>query len=139
MKKERKAAMFMYQRYLRCVVSKVIITKILAAKSKEIECGVDGFMVYDARVVPQINETPLEDDPKVVVTAKLVEKSAASFAAHAHKNLCRSNAERKRLTAARYMCMELFLSRNPPEFITSYLNDNHKFRTLHNKALLSNL
>ncbi|CAH1634817.1 unnamed protein product [Spodoptera littoralis] len=204
--------------------SKVIITKILAAKLKEIECGVDGFMVYDARVVPQINELwkksgatpnqickkfevnvtaqdllsiprdgvtlqglkhnvaisilfiyywlagighffysgnvedsataeisrfqiwqwirfspPLEDDPKVHVTAKLVEKTAASFAAHAHKNLCRSNAERKRLTAARYMCMELFLSRNPPEFITSYLNDNHKFRTLHNKALLSNL
>lgn len=204
--------------------SKVIITKILAAKLKEIECGVDGFMVYDARVVPQINELwkksgatpnqiskkievnvtaqdllsiprdgvtlqglrhnvaisilfiyywlagighffysgnvedsataeisrfqiwqwirfspPLEDDPKVHVTARLVEKTAASFAAHAHKNLCRSNAERKRLTAARYMCMELFLCRHPPEFITSYLNDNHKFRTLHNKALLSNL
>ncbi|KAJ8720988.1 hypothetical protein PYW08_006453 [Mythimna loreyi] len=204
--------------------SKTIITKILAAKMKEIEHGVDGFMVYDARVVPLINELwkksgatpnqickkfevnvtpqdllsiprdgvtlqglkhnvaisilfiyywlagighffysgnvedsataeisrfqiwqwirfspPLEDDPKIRVTAKQVERAASSFVAHAHKNLCRSNAERKRLTAARYMSMELFLSRNPPEFITSYLNDNHKFRTLHNKALLSNL
>ncbi|XP_047027538.1 malate synthase 2-like isoform X2 [Helicoverpa zea] len=204
--------------------SKAIITKILAAKQKEIENGVDGFMVYDARVVPHINELwkksgatpnqickkfdvnitpqdllsiprdgvtlqgirhnvaitilfiyywlagighffysgnvedsataeisrfqiwqwirfapPLEDDPEVHVTARLIEKKAASFATHAHKNLCRSNAERKRLTAARYMSMELFLCRNPPEFITTYLNDNHKFRTLHNKALQSNL
>ncbi|XP_073954725.1 malate synthase-like [Choristoneura fumiferana] len=204
--------------------SKEVINKILDAKLKEIEAGVDGFMVYDSRVVPHVNElwnkngsTPnqiskqltvqitaedlltipsggvtlqglrhnvavsimfiyhwlagighffyngnvedsataeisrtqiwqwirfapfLEDDPKKQVTAKLVEKAAASFSAHAHKNLCRSNAERKRLTAARYMSIELFLARNPPEFITSYLNDNHKFRTLHNKALLSNL
>ncbi|XP_026736470.1 uncharacterized protein LOC113500024 [Trichoplusia ni] len=204
--------------------SKAIITKILTAKTKEIENGVDGFMVYDSRVVPYVNELwkksgatpnqisrqfdvnitaedllsiprdgvtvqglkhnvaisilfiyywlagighffysgnvedsataeisryqiwqwirfspPLEDDPKQHVTQKLVEKAASGFAAHAHKNLCRSNAERKRLTAARYMSMELFLTRNPPEFITSYLNDNHKFRTLHNKALLSNL
>lgn len=81
----------------------------------------------------------LEDDATKRVTAQLIERTASTFAAHAHKNLCRSNAERKRLTAARYMCMELFLTRNPPEFITSYLNDNHKFRTLHNKALMSNL
>ncbi|XP_053616728.1 malate synthase-like [Plodia interpunctella] len=204
--------------------SKAIINKILEAKLKEIESGVDGFMVYDSRVVPYVNEIwkkhgstpnqiqrkilvdvtardlltipsggvtlvglrhnvavsilfiyhwlagighffysghvedsataeisraqiwqwlrfqpPLEDEPSKRVTAALVEKTAASFSAHAHKNLCRSNAERKRLTAARYMSMELFLTRNPPEFITSYLNDNHKFRTLHNKALFSNL
>lgn len=204
--------------------SKEIINKILDSKLKEIEAGVDGFMVYDSRVVPFVNElwnksssTPnqiskqlsltitaedlltipsggvtiqglkhnvavsilfiyhwlagvghffysgnvedsataeisrtqiwqwirfapfLEDDPKKQVTAKLVERTAASFAAHAHKNLCRSNAEKKRLTAARYMSMELFLARSPPEFITSFLNDNHKFRTLHNKALLSSL
>lgn len=204
--------------------SKVIIKKILDDKMKEIEYGFDGFIVYDSRVVPHINELwkksgatpnqitrqlevniapqdllsiprdgvtlsglkhnvaisilfiyywlagighffysgnvedsataeisrcqiwqwirfspPLEDDPKLRVTAKLVDKTASNFAAHAHKNLCRSNAERKRLTAARYMSMELFLARNPPEFITSYLNDNHKFRTLHNKAMLSNL
>ncbi|XP_063831953.1 malate synthase-like [Ostrinia nubilalis] len=204
--------------------SKKIVNKILEAKIKEIEIGVDGFMVYDSRAVPYINRlwknygslpnqifrkldvniTPedlltipsggvtlqglkhnvavsilfiyhwlagighffysgnvedsataeisrcqiwqwirfapaLEDDPKQHVTAKLVEKAAANFSTYAHKNFCRSNAERKRLTAARYMSMELFLSRNPPEFITSYLNDNHKFRTLHNKALLSNL
>ncbi|CAH4034953.1 malate synthase-like [Pieris brassicae] len=204
--------------------SKSIINNVLGAKLKEIEMGVDGFMVYDSRVVPHVNElwkkssttpnqihrifdvtvtpddllaipaggvtlqglkhnvavsilfiyqwlagvghffysgnvedsataeisrfqiwqwirfgVPLEDDPARQVTAKLVEKTAANFATHAHKNLCRSNAERKRLTAARYMSMEIFLSRNPPEFITSYLNDNHKFRTLHNKSLSSNL
>ncbi|CAK1542637.1 unnamed protein product [Leptosia nina] len=204
--------------------SKAIIKKVLEAKMKEIEIGVDGFMVYDSRIVPHVNElwkksstTPnqihripnviitredllaipsggvtlqgikhnvavsilfvyhwlagighffysgnvedsataeisraqiwqwirfgvvLEDDAKTQVTANLIEKTATNFAAHAHKNLCRSNAERKRLNAARYMCLEIFLSRNPPEFITSYLNDNHKFRTLHNKALLSNL
>ncbi|KAI8440981.1 hypothetical protein MSG28_009262 [Choristoneura fumiferana] len=161
--------------------SKEVINKILDAKLKEIEAGVDGFMVYDSRVVPHVNEITaedlltipsggvtlqglrhnvavsimfiyhwlagighffyngnvedsataeisrtqiwqwirfapfLEDDPKKQVTAKLVEKAAASFSAHAHKNLCRSNAERKRLTAARYMSIELFLARNPPE------------------------
>lgn len=204
--------------------SKQIISSILDAKMKEIELGVDGFMVYDSRAVPHINKlwknysatpnqisrqlatavtaldlltlpsggvtshgvrrnvavaiqfayhwlagsghffyhggvedsataeisrwqiwqwlrfgTPLEDDPTQRVSIKLVEKAATSFAAHAHKHLCRSSAERKRLTAAKYMCIELFLSRHPPEFITSYLNDNHKFRTLHNKALFSNL
>lgn len=36
--------------------SKAIITKILTAKTKEIENGVDGFMVYDSRVVPHVNE-----------------------------------------------------------------------------------
>ncbi|XP_059046737.1 malate synthase-like [Achroia grisella] len=204
--------------------SKAIINRILEAKLKEIETGVDGFMVYDSRVVPYVNElwkkngamsnqihrkfnfnitakdlltipsggvtlqglrhnvavsilfiyhwlagvghffysgnvedsataeisrsqiwqwirfsATLEDDPNICVTAKLVERKATHFANHAHRNLCRSNAERKRLTAAKYMSMELFLMRNPPEFITSYLNDNHKYRTLHNKALLSNL
>ncbi|XP_072945638.1 uncharacterized protein [Epargyreus clarus] len=204
--------------------SKAIVNKVLEAKLKEIELGVDGFMVYDSRLVPYVNELwkktgtsanqiqrqfnvnitaedllsipsggvtlqglkhnvavfiqfvyhwlagtghffysgnvedsataeisraqiwqwirfapVLEDDPAKQVTARLVEKTASNFMAHAHKNLCRSNAERKRLTAAKYMSMEIFLARNPPEFITTYLNDNHKFRTLHNKALLSNL
>ncbi|XP_041969864.1 malate synthase, glyoxysomal-like [Aricia agestis] len=203
--------------------SKEIVNNVLESKMKEINAGVDGFMVYDTRLVPYINElwkksssTPnqihrimevevtaqdlltipsggvtlqglkhnvavtilfiyhwlagighffytgnvedsataeisraqiwqwirfavtLEDDQRQV-TARLVEKIATNFAVYAHKNLCRSNAERKRLNAAKYMSLEIFLSRNPPEFITTYLNDNHKFRTLHNKALLSNL
>lgn len=204
--------------------SKLTIRNILDGKLKEIEAGVDGFMVYDTRVVPHVNElwkkygafpnqitkklhveiTPeelmqipsggvtsqgirhnvavtilfiyywlagsghffysgnvedsataeisrsqiwqwirfgaqLEDKPEKKVTVKLIEKASNNFANHAHKNLCRSNAERKRLTAAKYMSMELFLNRTPPEFITTYLNDNHKFRTVHNKALISNL
>ncbi|XP_045539511.1 malate synthase, glyoxysomal-like [Papilio machaon] len=204
--------------------SKIIINKVLEAKLKEIEIGVDGFMVYDVRLVSYVNELwkkngttpnqitrqintnvtaidlltipqggvtlqgikhnvavtilfiyhwlagighffyngniedsataeisraqiwqwirfspPIEDDSKQQVTPNLIEKTATSFAAHARKNLCRSSAERKRLTAAKYMSLEIFYSRNPPEFITSYLNDNHKFRTLHNKELLSNL
>ena len=36
--------------------SKAIISKVLEAKSKEIEAGVDGFMVYDSRIVPHVNE-----------------------------------------------------------------------------------
>ncbi|CAK1589119.1 unnamed protein product [Parnassius mnemosyne] len=204
--------------------SKIVVSNVLEAKLKEIEIGVDGFMVYDVRLVPYVNELwkkngtapnqitrqldvnitaqdlltipqggvtlqglkhnvavsilfiyhwlagighffyngnvedsataeisraqiwqwirfspPLEDDPQQRVTPRLVEKNATNFASHAHKNLCRSNAERKRLTAAKYMSLELFFTRHPPEFITTYLNDNHKFRTLHNKALLSNL
>ncbi|XP_013149037.1 PREDICTED: malate synthase 2, glyoxysomal-like [Papilio polytes] len=210
---------------LSCIFSrsKVIINKVLEAKLKEIEIGADGFMVYDVRLVPYVNElwkkngtsnqisrkldvditaldlltipqggvtlegikhniavtiqfiyhwlagighffyngnvedsataeisraqiwqwirfSPLlEDDPNQKVTPNLIETTASSFSAHARKYLCRSSAERKRLNAAKYMSLEIFYSRNPPEFITSYLNDNHKFRTLHNKELLSNL
>lgn len=204
--------------------SKAIISEILEMKLKEIDCGVDGFMVYDARTVPHVNElwkkngtmpnqihrkfdcnvTPhdllsipsggvtmeglqnniaisilfvyywlagvghffyngkIEDSATAEisryqiwqwirfsaalegasgerVTSRLVEDRASDFVGRAHRRLCRSGAERKRLTAARYMSLELVLSRDPPEFITSYLNDNHKFRTLHNKALLSSL
>lgn len=36
--------------------SKAVINKILAAKLREIEIGADGFMVYDTRVVPYVNE-----------------------------------------------------------------------------------
>lgn len=36
--------------------SKVIVNKVLEAKLKEIEAGVDGFMVYDSRIVPYVNE-----------------------------------------------------------------------------------
>lgn len=42
-----------------CCRSKVIIKDILQSKMKEIELGVDGFMVYDARVVPHVNEVCL--------------------------------------------------------------------------------
>lgn len=42
-----------------CRRSKVIINKVLEAKLKEIEIGVDGFMVYDVRLVPYINEVGL--------------------------------------------------------------------------------
>lgn len=36
--------------------SKIILNKVLEAKLKEIEAGVDGFMVYDSRIVPYVNE-----------------------------------------------------------------------------------
>ncbi|KOB71432.1 Uncharacterized protein OBRU01_10532 [Operophtera brumata] len=62
-------------------------------------------------------------------------RAAAQFAQEAHRSLCRSAAERKRLSAARHMSTELFQARHPPEYITTYLNDNHKFRALNNKAL----
>lgn len=105
--------------------------------SKDLKLRSSGSLITPKIVF--VLQPPLEDDPKKHVTVKLVDKTATDFASYAHKNLCRSSAERKRLTAARYMSMELFLSRSPPEFITTYLNDNHKFRTLHNKALISNL
>lgn len=50
------------------------------------------------------------------------------------KNLCQSNADRKRLKSAQYILIEILQSKYPIEFITSFLNDNHKFRALHNKS-----
>lgn len=36
--------------------SKTTIDNVRAAKRREIEMGVDGFMVYDLRLVPHMNE-----------------------------------------------------------------------------------
>lgn len=78
---------------------------------------------------------PIEGCPQQV-SSLLVEKICAKYILDTHKYLCRSNSERKRFNAARYMSLELFFARNPPEFITTHLNDNHKFRAISNKALL---
>lgn len=79
------------------------------------------------------------EDTKKPIVYSVIDKIIEDFANKASKTLCRSSSERKRLSAAKHMCKEIFISMNPPDFITTHLNDTHKFRTIHNKALLNNI
>lgn len=42
-------------------------------------------------------------------------------------------ADFKRITTAKFLLLEIVTAREPPEFITTFLNDLHKFNALHNK------
>lgn len=196
------------------------ITKsVKLAKSVEIEAGVDGFMVYDLRIVDAINElwqsicpgdnqlvvlpdierisaaslvkipeggvtieglnnnitvallfiyhwftgsgvfylngavedsataeisrsqiwqwirhrAAIEDKPDVYVTRVLVYTMLDGIISRAYKSWCTSIPDRKRLLSSKYVLLEIISAREYIEYITTYLNDSHKFRTLHNK------
>lgn len=87
-------------------------------------------MEFDGKDVPQ-----REVNFQIVV--KLLDKITNEFC----KILCKSNHDIKRMSASKFLLHEIILSRDYPEFITTFLNDNHKFRALHNKseALFSKL
>ncbi|XP_077290780.1 uncharacterized protein LOC143914439 [Arctopsyche grandis] len=201
-----------------------LISKIIDTKQKEIMAGVDGFLIYDIRLLPVISKlwkkqcgdmpNQLQVLPNAKISAKdlltfpkggifleslehniavsvlfiyhwlsgvghffyngqvedsataeisrcqvwqclrhgviledtnkpityiLIDKLIEDFVSRASKTLCRSSNERKRLSAAKYMCKEIFISMYPPDFITTHLNDSHKFRTIHNKTLLNGI
>ena len=50
------------------------------------------------------------------------------------RSMARSMADYKRLSASKYMLLEIITSKYYIEYITTYLNDSHKFRSLHNKS-----
>lgn len=196
-----------------------IIKNVKLAKSVEIDAGVDGFMIYDLRMVEAINElwhqkthtdnqlivlpnisqitagsllqipkggvtiaglnnnitvallfiyhwltgsgvfflngavedsataeisrsqlwqwirmgALIEDKESSIVTRKLVYKMLDQIISAAYRSWCITPADRKRLLSSKFMLLDILSSRNYIEFITTYLNDSHKFRTLHNK------
>ncbi|XP_053687672.1 malate synthase-like [Sabethes cyaneus] len=67
------------------------------------------------------------------VTRALVYAMLENVISKAYKSWCSSIPDRKRLLSSKYVLLEIISAREYIEYITTYLNDNHKFRTLHNK------
>lgn len=49
------------------------------------------------------------------------------------RTMARSVADCKRIISSKYMLLEIVTSKYYIDYITTYLNDSHKFRSLHNK------
>lgn len=64
----------------------------------------------------------------------MVYEELEAIAATLQKKLCRAGSDRKQLTSAKFILLDVVSSRNPPEFLTTFLNDLHKFAAVHNKA-----
>ncbi|XP_055625088.1 malate synthase-like [Toxorhynchites rutilus septentrionalis] len=79
------------------------------------------------------HRAPIEGKEDTFVTRSLVYAMMDSIIARAYKSWCISIPDRKRLLSSKFILLEIVSSRCHIEFITTYLNDNHKFRTLHNK------
>lgn len=50
------------------------------------------------------------------------------------KSLGATRNDAKRLLSAKYILLEIITSKAYIEYLTTFLNDNHKFRALHNKS-----
>lgn len=50
------------------------------------------------------------------------------------KSLGCTQSDAKRLLSSKYILLEIISSKIYIEYLTTYLNDNHKFRALHNKS-----
>lgn len=79
------------------------------------------------------HKAPIEDKPDVHVTRAMVYTMLEGIIAKAYKTWCTSIPDRKRLLSSKYILLEIISSRSYIEYITTYLSDSHKFRTLHNK------
>ncbi|XP_035905818.1 malate synthase-like isoform X2 [Anopheles stephensi] len=75
----------------------------------------------------------LEDRENAIVTRQLVYQMMDKIISSAYRAWCITPADRKRLLSAKYMLLDVISSRHYIEYITTHLNDSHKFRTLHNK------
>ncbi|XP_053675722.1 malate synthase-like [Anopheles nili] len=75
----------------------------------------------------------VEDAENTVVTRKLVYQMMDKIVSTAYRAWCITAPDRKRLLSSKFMLLDIISSRNYIEYITTHLNDSHKFRTLHNK------
>lgn len=73
----------------------------------------------------------LETKQKTTLTFLIIELEA--IAQKYLKNLCATIADRKRLLSSKYILLEIITMKHAPEYLTTFLNDNHKFRAIHNK------
>lgn len=65
----------------------------------------------------------IEGEVNFFVTHELVMTELRTEFTKIMTDLCKSEADRKRLKIARRFLLEIIMARTPPEFITSYLND----------------
>uniref|UniRef100_A0A182QWW6 malate synthase n=1 Tax=Anopheles farauti TaxID=69004 RepID=A0A182QWW6_9DIPT len=75
----------------------------------------------------------VEDRENTIVTRKLVYQMTDKIISTAYRAWCITPPDRKRLLSAKFMLLDVISARNYIEYITTHLNDSHKFRTLHNK------
>uniref|UniRef100_A0A182M6P6 Uncharacterized protein n=1 Tax=Anopheles culicifacies TaxID=139723 RepID=A0A182M6P6_9DIPT len=75
----------------------------------------------------------IEDRENIIVTRTLVYQMMDKIISAAYRAWCITPPDRKRLLSAKYMLLDVISSRDYIEYITTHLNDSHKFRTLHNK------
>lgn len=79
---------------------------------------------------------PIEDstnEHERFVTRRLIYKHLDDIIFGLRKTLGCTTADTKRLLSSKYILLEIISSKNYIEYITTFLNDNHKFRALHNK------
>lgn len=82
-------------------------------------------------------QAPIEDyidEREKYVTRILVYKHLDEIIAGLRKTLGFTVANSKRLISSKYILLEIISAKNYIEYITTFLNDNHKFRALHNKS-----
>lgn len=82
-------------------------------------------------------QAPIEDNDnerESIVTRRLIYKHLDEIIAGLRKTLGFTTSDAKRLISSKYILLEIISSKNFIEFITTFLNDNHKFRALHNKS-----
>lgn len=83
------------------------------------------------------HQAPIEDSAneyEKFVTRRLVYKHLDDIIMGLRKTLGCTRADTKRLLSAKYILLEIISSKYYIEYITTFLNDNHKFRALHNKS-----
>lgn len=82
-------------------------------------------------------KAPIEDNVNgrdMVVTRRLVYKLLDEIIVGLRISLGATTSDTKRLLSSKYILLEIISSKNYIEYITTFLNDNHKFRALHNKS-----
>lgn len=70
---------------------------------------------------------------QTAVTHRLIYKVLNEIVGEFKKTLCLGISDYKRLISSKYILLEIITSKLYIEYITTFLNDNHKFRALHNK------
>lgn len=81
-------------------------------------------------------QAPIEDgfnDFENFVTRRLVYKFMDEIIGELRKTIGATRSDLKRLISSKYILLEIISSKVYIEYLTTFLNDNHKFRALHNK------
>lgn len=80
-------------------------------------------------------QAPIEDSDSegATVSRELVYKLMDGIIVDLRKSLGATRNDAKRLLSSKYILLEIITSKAYIEYLTTFLNDNHKFRALHNK------
>lgn len=80
-------------------------------------------------------QAPIEDcgSEAATVSRELVYKLMDGIIVDLRKSLGATRNDAKRLLSSKFILLEIITSKAYIEYLTTFLNDNHKFRALHNK------